>query len=332
MAIAFLKLSKWVMVLSSTKPDLKSTPSRLASHDGYVLITPARNEAAFIEGTIKSVINQTVKPLRWVIVNDGSTDGTDDIASRYAAEHDWIEVIRLPEHGDRNFSAKVTAFNAGVARIKPLEYSFIGALDADISFDADYFSFLLAKLAENPRLGLVGTPFAEDGVTYDYRFASVEHVSGACQLFRRECFEAIGGYVAMKSGGIDTVAVLSARMKGWQTRTFLEKTSKHHRKQGSANRNGLAVVFNDGKKDYLLGVDPLWQFIRSAHRIRRPPYVVGGLSLFLGYLWPAVLRREKTVTSELVRFRRKDQRARLRALLRRVWIPYRKRLPNTENS
>lgn len=316
---------------ASTRPDLEGAHSHGASDDGYVLITAARNEAAFLEDTIKSVISQTVQPLRWIIVNDGSTDETDEIASRYAVEHDWIEIIRMPEHRDRNFAAKVSAFNAGVARIKHLEYIFIGSLDADISFDADYFSFLLGKLAKNPKLGLVGTPFAEDGVTYDYRFASIEHVSGACQLFRRECFEEIGGYVPVKSGGIDAVAVLSARMWGWETRTFLEKTSKHHRKQGSATKSGLAIVLNQGKKDYLLGADPLWQLIRAVYRLGKRPYVVGGLFLFLGYLWPAVLRKQKTAPKEVVIFRRKDQRARLRALVHPFWKSGRTRHPSLEN-
>lgn len=309
------------MTTGSTRQDLKTA---IAGQDTYVLITPARNEAAHIERTIRSVISQTIKPVRWVIVSDGSTDGTDEIAGRYAAIHDWIEVIRMPERRDRHFAAKVSAFNAGFARVKHLEYSFIGALDADISFDEDYFSFLLRKLAENEKLGLVGTPFAEDGVTYDYRFASVEHVSGACQFFRRECFEAIGGYTPMKSGGIDMIASLSARMKGWQTRTFLEKICKHHRKQGSATKSGLAVIFNDGHKDYLLGADPIWQLVRAVYRVQKPPYVIGALSLLLGYFWPALLRRQKTAPREVVTFRRQDQRARLRVIVQKLWTPSQK--------
>jgi len=319
------------MTQFSAKPNTEAARGTICKRPSYVLITPARNEAAFIEETIKAVVAQTVKPLKWVIVNDGSTDGTGDIAARYAAEHNWIEVIGMPEHRNRDFAAKATAFNAGVARIKHMDYNFIGSLDADVSFDADYFSFLLGKLAEDPGLGLVGTPFAEDGVTYDYRFASVEYVSGACQFFRRECFEAIGGYVPIKSGGIDTVAVLSARMKGWKTRTFLEKTTNHHRKQGSATQSGLGVVFNVGKTDYLLGVDPLWQLARAAYRIGKPPYVVGGLCLLLGYVWSAALRRQKTAGSEVIAFRRKDQRARLRALLRRFVMPHRASEPGRES-
>src|SRR5260221_2258655 len=204
----------------------------------YVLITPARNEASFIELTINSVVAQSLRPLKWVIVSDGSTDGTDEIVRKYDEANNWIELIRLPEHRNRDYADKVSAFNAGLARMDQLKYEVIGSLDADISFGADYFSFLLGKLAENTKLGLVGTPFAENGVTYDYRFASVEHVSGACQVFRRECFEAIGGYTPMKFGGIDTVAVLCPRISGWQTRPFPEKTWGHHRKIGSSTRGG----------------------------------------------------------------------------------------------
>src|SRR5439155_12900101 len=204
----------------------------------YVLITPARNEAQFIELTIKSVIAQTVLPLQWVIVSDGSTDGTDEIVNKYAAEHRWIELVRTPERQERHFAGKVHAFNAGYAKVKNLDYDLIGSMDADISFDPDYFSFLLGKLAEDPALGLVGTPF-KDKAIYDYRFVSIEHVSGACQLFRRECFEQIGGYVPVKSGGIDHIAVITARMQGWKTRTFTEKVCLHHRKIGSAERGAL---------------------------------------------------------------------------------------------
>ncbi len=119
----------------------------------YVLVSPARNEAQFIELTIKSVIAQTVRPIKWVIVSDGSTDGTDDIVKKYAAENPWIELVRMPERRERDFAGKVHAFNAGYARLKHLEYAVIGSLDADISFDEDYFSFLLHKLADDPRIG-----------------------------------------------------------------------------------------------------------------------------------------------------------------------------------
>ena len=180
----------------------------------YVLVTPARDEAGFIEQTIASVVAQTVRPAKWLIVSDGSTDGTAQIVRRYSAEHEWIELVEMPERAERHFAGKVAAFNAGYARVRNLGYDVIGNLDADISFDEEYLEFLLTKFADDPRLGVAGTPFREGSHQYDYRFTSIEHVSGACQMFRRECFEEIGGYVPVKIGGIDLVAVLTARMKG----------------------------------------------------------------------------------------------------------------------
>src|SRR6266481_9757384 len=109
----------------------------------YVLITPARNEAAFIEQTIESVVAQTVRPAKWVIVSDGSTDGTDEIVSKYAAENPWIELIRMPERRERHFAGKVYAFKAGYANVKGLTFEAICCLDGDTSFDKDYFAFLL---------------------------------------------------------------------------------------------------------------------------------------------------------------------------------------------
>src|SRR5260370_28392137 len=117
-----------------------------------ILITPARDEAQFIELTLKSVVAQTLLPVKWVIVSDGSTDGTDEIVKRYAAEHTWIELVCMPERRERHFAGKAYAFNAGYAKVKDLNYEVIGNLDGDLSFDEEYFAFLLAKLSENPKL------------------------------------------------------------------------------------------------------------------------------------------------------------------------------------
>ncbi|MBV9105505.1 MAG: glycosyltransferase family 2 protein [Verrucomicrobia bacterium] len=278
----------------------------------YVIITPARNEATLIEQTIKSVVGQTVRPLKWVIVSDGSTDGTDDIVLRYTREHDWIELVQLPERKERNFAGKAQAFNLGYARVKGLEYDIIGNLDADLSFDEEYFEFLMEKFAADPRLGVGGTAYLDGDRTYDYRFTSTEHVSGACQMFRRECLECIGGYVPMKSGGIDLVAVVTARMKGWRTRTFLEKASTHHRKMGTASHGLLAIAFKGGYHDYLMGVHPVWQFFRSIYQLRNKPIIIGGFLLLVGYVWAWITRAERPVSKELIKFRQKEQISRLK--------------------
>jgi poly-beta-1,6-N-acetyl-D-glucosamine synthase len=286
----------------------------------YVLITPARNEAQFIELTIKSVVAQTARPIKWVIVSDGSTDGTDDVVSRYVVDHPWIELLRMPDRRERHFAGKVHAFNAGYARLKKIDYQIVGSMDADISFDETYFSFLLRKLAEDPALGVVGTPF-KDSSMYDYRFVSIEHVSGACQLFRRECFEEIGGYVPVKSGGIDHIAVLTARMKGWKTRTFTDKICLHHRKIGTAERGVLRARFRTGALDYALGGHPLWEVFRVAYQMTRKPYLIGGLMLLVGYLAAGARHIERPISGELLMFRRREQMRRLRRLLTSNKIP-----------
>jgi glycosyltransferase involved in cell wall biosynthesis len=284
----------------------------------YILITPARNEEMFIEKTIQSVVRQTLRPTRWVIVNDGSTDGTARIIGQYAAAYDWIEVVNMPARRDRSFAAKVHSFNAGYERVKAVDHQVVGNLDADISFDGDFFAFLLGRLEEDPALGVVGTIFREAG-GYSSETDSFEgqtHVSGQCQLFRRECFEAIGGYVPHKAGGIDWIAVTTARMIGWKTRSFREKSFFHHRSLGTAERGRLASAFSYGEKDYYLGGHPLWELFRVAYRMSKRPYLVEGLAVGSGYVWACLRRIQRPVSPELMRFHRRQQMRKLRAMLK----------------
>lgn len=285
----------------------------------YVLITPARNEAAFIEGTIRSVINQTVRPTKWLIASDGSTDGTHEIVQRYCDEHPWIELLQMPERQSREFAAKAHAFNAGYARLKDLEFDIVGNLDADITFDPDYFEYLLAKFSADPELGVAGTPFVEDHDqrdrhTYAHKFAQLEHVSGACQLFRRSCFTNIGGYKPVKGGAIDWIAVTTARMNGWKTRTFPEKVSFHHRKLGTGNNSPLMVRFHYGRKAYYVGGHPVWVLLRGLFQMREKPYIFAGLFFQMGFIWAFLRRIPRAVDGPLMRFHRAEQMSRLREL------------------
>lgn len=288
----------------------------------YVLITPARNEESFIGDTIRSVIAQTIPPKRWIIVSDGSTDRTDEIVMAHAAMHDWMELVRMPEHRDRQFAAKANAFNAGYERLKHLSFDLIGNLDADITFDADYFEFLLGRFAAWPDLGVAGTPFVEDASrpeqhTYAHTGANLDHVSGACQVFRRQCFEAVGGYVPIEGGAIDWIAVTTARMKGWKTRTFTEKVTLHHRKIGTGNNSPLMSRFHYGRKAYYVGGHPAWEFVRGIFQMRSKPIVLGGLWFMAGYAWAGVTRMRRPVSAELMAFHRREQLMRLKGLLSR---------------
>jgi poly-beta-1,6-N-acetyl-D-glucosamine synthase len=290
----------------------------------YVLITPARDEAAFIRKTLNAVVAQTVLPLCWVIVSDGSTDGTDDIVKEYAAKHPWIELLRMPERKERHFGGKVRAFDAGYARIKDLEFDVIGNLDGDSSFEPDYVRYLLGKFAENPKLGVAGTNYVEDAwdssLKYDYRFTNIEDVTGQCQLFRRACFEAIGGYRPSKDGGVDLIATISARMHGWQTRVYTDRVLYHHRQQGTAQFNKYTVEFSNGRKDYMFGSHPLWEICRAAYRLTRKPFIIGGCLLLAGYISAMVAGTEKTLSKSLMKFRRAEQMNRLARLFRKPLV------------
>src|SRR5437870_7134797 len=302
----------------------------------YVLITPAHNEERFITETLESMAAQTLLPERWIIVNDGSTDKTADIAAKYAQRFPWIQLVHRSPRSDRHFGAKVHAFNAGLERVGSIDFDVIGNLDADISFDPEYLSFLMRKFSEDPKLGVAGTPFTEDG-GYDTARDSFEgenHVAGGCQLFRRRCFEDIGGYIPNPAGGIDWVAVTTARMKGWRTRSFPQKRFHHYRPLGTAGRSGVAASFSYGEKDYYLGGSPIWQLFRVAYRMTKQPVLVDGLALLFGYCWAALRRVKRPVTLELMRFHRREQMRKLRAIFRTL-LRFQKvdsfRLAPTEN-
>ena len=286
----------------------------------YVLITPARNEEAFIEKTIESVIHQTHLPLKWVIINDGSTDSTASRVEPYLAKYDWIELVNLPVRRERNFAAKVNAFNKGQELVRGLDYEIIGNLDSDVSLDRDHFEFLMNRFREDPRLGVAGTVFREEG-GYNSGTDSLEgqfYVSGQCQMFRRECFKEIGGYFANKAGGIDWIAVTTARMIGWKTRSFREKSFFHHRHLGTAERSVFSASFSYGEKDYYLGGHPLWELFRVVFRMTKRPYLVEGVALGLGYGWAALRRLKRPISKELMTFHRREQMRKLRAILKRV--------------
>jgi biofilm PGA synthesis N-glycosyltransferase PgaC len=298
-----------------------TTVEKLASTlPTYVIVTPSRNEEAFIEKTIQSVICQTVLPLKWVIVNDGSTDSTGAIAERYAAQHDWIEVVSRPVRKERNFAAKVHAFDAGRERLGDLNYEIIGNLDSDVVLDKDHFEFLLGKFRSDPQLGVAGTTFREAGGYSSGKdsFEGQNYVSGQCQIFRRKCFDDIGGYFANKAGGIDWIAVTTARMKGWKTRSFNEKSFFHNRPLGTAERSVLAASYAYGGKDYFLGGHPVWELFRVLYRMTKPPYVIDGIALGLGYSWAAAQRLKRPISKELMVFHRREQMQKLKNIFKRL--------------
>jgi glycosyltransferase involved in cell wall biosynthesis len=284
----------------------------------YVLVTPARNEEQYVETTMQCVIAQTVQPVRWVIVSDGSTDRTDEIVGGYAAKHDWIQLVKRPRQAHRNFASMVKAFNSGYQNAKSVRHNIVGKLDADFAFESDYFEYLLNKFSEDPRLGIAGTPFVEEGC--DSQKAGVfdkEHVYGGCQLFRKECFEDIGGYPVVRACS-SVVANTTARMRGWKTQCYTDMMCRHLRRLSTAEQGLCAAKFEYGWKDYYLGNHPLWEVFRSIYQMKNAPRVLGGLILLSGYVWSYVKREKRDLPEELIQFRRTEQVRRLKSMIRRI--------------
>jgi poly-beta-1,6-N-acetyl-D-glucosamine synthase len=284
----------------------------------YVLVTAAYNEEKFINGVLASVVRQSVLPLKWIVVSDSSTDATDSIVRGYAAKYPFIELLSLEKAHKRNFGAQVNAIEAGCLRLVRLEYEFIGNLDADVSFNPDYFAGLLERFERDPQLGLAGGAIAEEhnGVFRARKHNSIDSVAHAVQLFRRDCFEAIGGYVPLKYGGPDWHAALVARMKGWRVRSFSDLTVCHHRPTGTAE-TWQRDYFRQGCMDFSLGSHPIFEIFKCLERVGDKPQVAGALVRLAGFVWCYLTGQTREISIEVQEFLRKEQMSRVRSLYTR---------------
>lgn len=283
----------------------------------YALITPAHNEEEYIEKTIESVISQTILPKKWVIVSDGSTDDTDNIVAKYAAKYDFIQLVHIDRDPTRNFGSAIRAINTGYEQLKGVKYDFVGNLDADVVLQRDYYESILRRFQANPRLGLAG------GIVCDRRWGKVEEkftaadsVRGPIQLFRRRCYEQIGGHSHIGMGGYDTVAEIKARMHGWQVRTFPEIKALHLRSTGTAKSGILSARFRQGKIEYRVRYHPLFEIAKCLSRIREKPYLFGSLFRLSGYCWSFLRKEQPVLPDDVVRYLRSEQLSKLKALIR----------------
>jgi len=290
---------------------MKDPSSQKLDDPSYVLLTAAFNEEAYIEETIRSVLAQVRLPKIWVIVSDGSTDRTDEIVRGYAENHSFIRFIRRNKDQHRGFASKVFALRAAWQSLSLETYQFIGHLDADIALEPSYFAVLSKKFAEESTLGLAGGWFSEKigGEFRLSRGSSPASVPGALQMFRRECYEDIGGLLPIEYGGEDWYAEVMARKCRWQVRSFPALTVRHLRESGTAD-SAVRYCYRQGIADYSLGSHPLFEFAKLTRRLVWRPYVIGALARLLGFI-VAYFSRERMVGPDFVAFLRKEQMARL---------------------
>jgi glycosyltransferase involved in cell wall biosynthesis len=279
----------------------------------YVLMTAAYNEEAHIEQTIAGVLSQTLLPKRWLIVSDGSTDRTDQIVESTSKRFDFIRYLRVTRPPGHSFSSKVIALQRGAKLLEGSDYRFIGNLDADIFLLPTYFESVIRDLEHDSKLGIT-SGFVYEETTGQFRSRNsnrVDAVPHAAQLVRRECYEAIGGYAALKYGGEDWYAQTRARMLGWYVRANPELKVFHQRRTG-AGANVLCDRFRLGKLDYSFGSYPIFELFKCLLRLRETPYLVGAASRLAGFAWSYIRRESRPVSDEFVTFLRTEQKERFR--------------------
>jgi len=284
----------------------------------YILLTAAKNEAAYITKTIESVLRQSVLPVAWFIMDDGSTDETATIIESYAAKHPFIRLNSAGSREGRNFGSQYKAIQAAYELAKPLEFDFMGMQDADIAPErSDYYEAILGEFERNPRLGIAGGLIYElANGKWEYRKSnSDDSVAGGIQMFRRKCFEQIGGYKPLFFGGSDSLALLDAQILGWEIRTRADHKILHYRPTSTAGGKWRGL-FRSGLEDASFGNHPLFELFKCGRRVMNPPVVLGSVVRFCGYLWWNLSGRDAVIPTEKVAFLRKEQMAKLR---RRVW-------------
>lgn len=292
-------------------------------NERILIITPAKDEAEYIEKTIASMVAQTHRPAMWVIVDDGSDDNTGALADAAAAQHNWIQVLHRPAGTQRRVGPGVIeAFYAGLETAEMSDFDFVMKMDADIEVQPGYFANLMNRFRQNPRLGTAsGKCYVPIEDTFVLERSGDEFSHGVAKLFRRECFEQIGGFVReVMWDGIDCHR---CRMLNWDACSISDPELKiiHLRLMGSSHKSIFHGRRRWGRGQYFMGTHPLYLLGISAYRMAERPWVFGGLSILAGFIGSYFRDADRYEDPEFRQFLRKWQMGELgRRLLRLVGI------------
>jgi len=275
----------------------------------YAVITPARNESEHIEQTIRSMVGQSARPSRWILVDDGSSDSTGALVDAAAREHPWISAIHRPDRGARRPGAGVIeTFYAGFQVLGDSPWDFLVKFDADLSFEPDYFERCLGHFHQDSRLGIGGgmicRPTEEGGWKCESPGDPSFHVRGATKIYRRACWDAIGGL--LQAPGWDTVDEFKANMLGWRTRTFPDIPLQHHRYTGTADGTWRNLV-KFGLANYVAGYHPLFMLAKCVRRFSHRPWGAGSVALAWGFAKGYMYRSPRVEDPKLRQYVRQQQ-------------------------
>ncbi len=294
----------------------------------YIIITPTYNEGRFIRETIDGVISQTAIPKKWLIVDDGSTDNTVDILKQYKDQYDFIEWHSRTHRPDQSYYASnVYAILEGYERVKGLDFDYLAILDADMKLCKKYYEEIFRRFEVNEHLGIATGTYVEDvGGCLEEALIDRRSTPKALQVFRRCCYDQIGGYIPCKNGGEDSCAEIMARMYGWQTWSFPEIKAIHQRPVGT--RDGKSILyakFNQGLTDYCLGTHPIFMLAKCLRRcLVEKPFISSGVARLAGFLHGYIAREQRQIPDDARHFVRREQMKRLLACMGvgpKLWKP-----------
>ena len=288
----------------------------------YVLLTAAKDEAELIGEVIERVASQTSIPFLWVIVDDGSTDRTAEIVGEYAVRHPWIRLSPSGERNGRNFGSQYKALQAAYELVRGMSFDLVAVQDADQApARADYYERLMHRFEREPSLGMAsGMVYERCRGAWSYRPSNSPNATAGSVVFRRACFESIGGYMPLQHGGSDWLAQIDARMAGWSVSTDADLHLLHYRPTSSAG--GLwRGRFREGLMDASFGTHPAFEFLKCCRRAMTQPLLFGAVVRFGGYVWWHLAGRAPVLSPDKVAFLRSEQLARLRLRRRHRHVP-----------
>ena len=276
----------------------------------YVIISPVRNEEDYLDITIQSVINQTIKPVEFIIVDDGSTDKSPEIIKKYTDQYNWIKTIQRPRGEHRPGGGVVEAFYAGYNIMETKDWDFVIKMDGDLKFEPNYYEFQLNKFAENPKLGMTsGKTYQPKGEKLVLDIMPDDHVRGPAKMYKRECFDAIGGLP--KVLGWDTIDELKAQMLGWETRSYKELVLIHYKPIGFKQKKTFKREFIAGERQHYLGYHPLFALSRGVYRMLQKPFIIAGIINIVGFIYAEIKKTNQIPDKEMIKHLRKKQLQRL---------------------
>jgi len=276
----------------------------------YLLISPCRNEAKYMRRTLDSVVAQSIKPVLWIIVDDGSTDSTPDILNSYADKHKFIKIVKRENRGHRSVGPGVIeAFYSGYDNIEIDDFDFICKLDLDLDLPPKYFEILMQRFHENPRIGTCsGKPYyINDKNKMISEKCGDENSVGMTKMFRRKCFNQIGGFV--KQVMWDAIDGHKCRMLGWIACSWDEPDLRfiHLRPMGSSQNNMLTGRMRHGYGQYFMGTSFTYMTVSALYRMTRPPVLIGGFAMWIGYIKSMIFKVERLNDPEFRKFLREYQ-------------------------